>query len=158
MRIAHLIRMPMVHAVFLSLVGIGLVFPLSSAEDISSFLILATNSIWLRDQARVNSGDIGVKDASAGPWLDADSEASTGYTVFVSNGSTIMADTVTIKPGASVNDVYYNELDDAGIIRGSTYTPLTLLLDTVLLGIPTLAPGKFPVACYSVFKSKRGAI
>lgn len=137
----RLFRKGLAFIVVMSLLGMPGFYTAANAKDISSFSIFATNSVWLRYQAKVISGDIGVKQAGAGPFLNAQSEVSIESQGFISNAGAIRADTVTIKPGASVNDVYYNELYNAGIVRSSTYTPLALPLDTVLPEFPSPAPG-----------------
>jgi len=109
--------------------------------DIASFSVFATNSIWLRQNSTINSGNIGVEDAGLGPWLDSQSEVTVGYNVFVADGISVYGDSVKIKSGASISDVYYNELDGNGIVRGTEYTPLTLPLGVTLPEFPTPNPG-----------------
>jgi hypothetical protein len=115
--------------------------PTHATTDLSSYSIFATNSAWVRQNATVNSGNIGVQDASPGPWLDSQSEVTIGKGVYVADGITIYGDSVKIKMGGSVEDVSYNELVNNGTIRGYEYTPLALPLDVPLPEFPTPAPG-----------------
>lgn len=116
-------------------------FTANASDNISSFSVFATNSVWVRLGADVNSGNIGVRDASPAPWLNALSEVSIGHNVHVADGIGIYGDTVKIKAGASVFDLYYNELINNGTARGSEYTPLVLPLDITMPEFPVPAPG-----------------
>ena len=108
---------------------------------VSSFCIFATNSVWVRPGAVINSGNIGVQDAGPGPWLNADSELTIGKNVQVADGIALYGDSVMLRAGASVADVSYNELAGTGTIRGNQYTPLSLPLGVSLPAFPTPAPG-----------------
>ncbi len=116
-------------------------FTASATTELSSFSVFATNSVWVRQGSDVNSGNIGVADASPGPWLDSQSEVSVGKSVYVADGVSIYGDSIKVKTGASAFDVYYNELTNNGTIRGSEYTPLVLPLDITMPTFPTPAPG-----------------
>ena len=109
--------------------------------NLSSYSVFATNSVWIRQNSTVNTGNIGVESASPGPWLDSQSEVTVGYGVFVADGVSVYGDSVKIKSGASVYDVYYNELDGNGAVRGTEYTPLALPLGVSLPDFPTPTPG-----------------
>lgn len=112
-----------------------------AASALSSFTIFATNSVWLRKGSQVNSGNVGVCDASLGPWLNSQSEVSVGKSVYVADDISIYGDSIKVKVGASVYDVYYNELVNNGTIRGEENTPLELPLDVTLPDFPTPSPG-----------------
>jgi RHS repeat-associated protein len=117
-------------------------WPLSlDAADISAFSVFATNSAWIRYDASVNSGNIGARDASSGPWLNSHSEVTIGYNTYVADGVKVYADSLKIKPGGSLFDVYYNELNNKGCVRGTKYSPLHLPLDVSLPEFPIPAPG-----------------
>jgi hypothetical protein len=77
----------------------------NAAAELSSFSVFATNSVWIRQGAEVNSGNIGVADASPGPWLDSQSELSIGKKVSVADGVSIYGDSIKVKIGASAFDV-----------------------------------------------------
>ncbi|MCP5003613.1 MAG: PASTA domain-containing protein, partial [Planctomycetes bacterium] len=112
-----------------------------AAAELSSFSVFATNSVWLYQGSDVNSGNIGVKDSSPGPWLDSQSEVTVGTNVYVADGVSIYGDSIKVKAGASAFDVYYNELTNNGTIRGNEYTPLDLPLDITMPAFPTPTPG-----------------
>jgi hypothetical protein len=61
--------------------------------------------------------------------------------VYLGNGTTIYADTVQIGKNTSIHTVAYNELQNAGKIRGSLMTPLILPLEIDLPEFPEPAPG-----------------
>jgi hypothetical protein len=90
------------------------------------FSVFALNSVWLRDNAVIYSGDVAARDASPGPWLDSNAEISVGIDVTAADGVGIFGDSVNIKSGASVDDIYYNELVNNGVVRGQQVTPLAL--------------------------------
>ncbi len=113
----------------------------SAAPVLSSFSIFAAKSVWLSHGAQVNSGNIGVRDKSPGPWCAAKAEVTIGSRVYLKDNIAIYGDSVTIFPGASVFDVYYNELHNMGKIRGDKYSPLKLPLGVVLPAFPTPHPG-----------------
>lgn len=108
---------------------------------LSSFSIFATKSVWLSHGAQVNSGNIGVRDKSSWPWCAAKAEVMIGTRVYLKDKVAIYGDSVIIFPGASVYDVYYNELRNKGNIRGDKYTPLALPLDVSLPEFPAPHPG-----------------
>jgi probable HAF family extracellular repeat protein len=108
---------------------------------LSSFSIFATNSVRLSHGAHVNSGNIGVQDKCSGPWCAAKAEVMIGNRAYLKDKVTIYGDSVMIFPGASVYDVYYNELRNKGNIRGDKYTPLELPLGVALPEFPTPHPG-----------------
>ena len=129
-----------------SLIAVFVILPVLAAEshaatDVSSYSMFATNSIWIRQGAAVNSGNIGVQNSSQGPWLDSQSEVTIGKNVYLPDDVSVYGDTVKIKTGASVYDIHYNGLTNNGTVRGTEYSPLTLPLDVTLPPFPTPAPG-----------------
>jgi hypothetical protein len=129
-----------------SLFAVLVILPSLSAQshantNLSSYSVFATNSVWVRQNATVNSGNIGVENASPGPWLDSQSEVTIGKSAYVADGISIYGDSVYIKTGASVFDIHYNSLTNNGIIRSSGYTPLALPLNVSLPEFPSPAPG-----------------
>ncbi|MCP5047661.1 MAG: hypothetical protein GY940_10850 [bacterium] len=59
----------------------------------------------------------------------------------VANASSIYGDSITIKINACVNDVYYNQLNNNGTIRGNMNSPLALPLIDTLPPFPASLPG-----------------
>ena len=116
-------------------------FTANAATELSSFSVFATNSVWILRRTDVNSGNIGVADASPGPWLNSESEVTIGHDDNIADSVSIYGDSIKIKTRASAFDVYYNELTNNGTIRGSEYTPLILPLDITMPVFPTPAPG-----------------
>ena len=136
-------RFAMLRKVFCQ-IAILVILPTLTAKataELSSFSVFATNSVWIRKGADVKSGNIGVRDASPGPWLNSQSEVTVGKNVSVSDGVSIYGDSIKIKTGASAFDVSCNELTNNGTIRGSEYTPVDLPLDITMPAFPTPAPG-----------------
>jgi len=122
--------------------GSELTETLAKDEDgIAAFSVFATNSIELKSNSQVFSGDIGVFDISTGPWLAQQSEVTVGTKAYVHDGISIYGDKVYIKSNGSAYDVHYNTLDGNGEVRGDHYTPLALPLDITLPQFPVSNPG-----------------
>ncbi|UCG11003.1 MAG: hypothetical protein JSU72_10540, partial [Deltaproteobacteria bacterium] len=112
-----------------------------ATTEVSSFSILAFNSIWVRQGATATGGNLGVIDASPGPCLNSKAEVTIGGNVYVGDGVSIYGDSVKINKGASVFDAHYNELANNGTIRANEHTPLGLPLDVSLPEFPLPSPG-----------------
>ena len=108
---------------------------------ISDFVIFAFNSASLNSNVHIASGDVGVLDVSNGHCLTPGYELAIDRNVYLGNGTTIYADTVQIGKNTSIHTVAYNELQNAGKIRGSLMTPLTLPLDIDLPEFQEPVPG-----------------
>ena len=108
----------------------------------NDFSIFGLNSVNIRSRAKVISGNIGALDASPGPWLHSGAEVSIGVKAKASNGVQIYGDTVKVARRASVDDVYYNELQNNGTIRGEEVTPLDLPVDVELPPYRNVTPGE----------------
>jgi hypothetical protein len=97
-------------------------------------VVLATNSVWLKDNANILSGNVIVNAASSGPVLDSNVELSVGQSVTTHAGFAFKANRIKVKQGAVVaSNVVYNELTNNGAITGSQNSPLTL---PVFAGLP----------------------
>lgn len=104
--------------------------PASGGEEV----VLATNSVWLKESSDILSGSVIVNNASPGPVLDSQVELAVGQNVTTSAGFTLKANRMKVKQGAVVaSDIFYNELENNGTINGSPNSPLTL---PVLAGLP----------------------
>jgi beta-lactamase superfamily II metal-dependent hydrolase len=110
-------------------------------DGIASYSIFATNSIYLKTNGKVFTGNIGVLDVSPGPWLASNSEVTVGTKVYLYDNVSVYGDKIRIRLGSSISDVYYNYLAGQGTVRGSHYTPLALPLDVTLPTFPVPAPG-----------------
>jgi hypothetical protein len=100
-----------------------------------SEVILASNSIWLEENAEIISGNIIVNNVSQGPMLDSQVELSVGIGVTTPAGNTLKANRIKVKQGAIVgSDIYYNTLINNGTINGSFNSPLNL---PIIENLPT---------------------
>jgi hypothetical protein len=97
-----------------------------AAMGIGDFSIFALNSIYVKSNAVVTDGNIGVQSASEGPWLNSKVEVSIGSKAEVKAGCQIFGDSIKIAHRAKVFDVFYNELNNKGSILGEEHTPLEL--------------------------------
>ncbi|GJQ22167.1 MAG: hypothetical protein HBSIN02_25220 [Bacteroidia bacterium] len=112
--------------------AVSLVFP---------YTVFATHSLWLEQNSTVYSGDIGVNEAGAPPFLNSDVELTIGIGTTVSSKS-VKANRIKVKDGAMISaDVYYNELENNGTITGTLHTPLTLPLVSALPEFMSATPG-----------------
>lgn len=106
------------------------------------FVALGHEGVWLKQGVVVNSGDVGANVASAGPFLDSGSEVSIGGSVsFVNAASKIFGDSVKLKAGSDVFDVFYNTLVDNGDTHGNLVTPLTLPVVPNFPTVPSFTAG-----------------
>lgn len=111
-------------------------------DPLASFVVFGQEGVWLKANATVRSGDVGTNVASPGPYLSDQSETVVGEHVeFTNPASRIVGDSLLIRQGAEVYDVYYNQLDGNGTILGTHHTPLTLPVMGALPPIPEFVPG-----------------
>lgn len=97
--------------------------PSSGGEEV----VLATNSVWLKESSDILSGSVIVNNASPGPVLDSQVELAVGQNVTTPAGFALKAHRIKVKQGAAVeSDIFYNELENNGTINGSQNSPLTL--------------------------------
>ena len=90
-------------------------------------VLFATNSMRLKNQAEVMSGDVVVNDAGAGPTLVSGFELGFDPRAETAAGYAVKADSVRIKNNAEIGgDVHYNDLDNKGEVHGALITPLDL--------------------------------
>lgn len=103
-------------------------------------VILATNSARLASDVTVQSGNVVVNNANAGPTL------GNGFSLYVDKKTTVAgslkADTIKIFNQATIaGSVSYNQLDNSGTIQGSLISPLGL---PVFAALPTFHPADPP--------------
>jgi len=113
----------------------------SPPPDISNVVLLATNSVALKQGAEVLAGDIVVNAASPGPTLKGGAELDVGKKVALPSEVSLRADSIRIARRARVaSDLFYNELLE-GATTGSEFTPLDLPVFAVLPRFKTGTPG-----------------
>jgi len=86
------------------------------------FSVFATNSVWIRAFAEVVEGSVGVK-SECEICLSRNKEILVGIKAKTLD---LYGNRIKIKKWTSVDDVYYNQLDNSGTINGEEYTPLIL--------------------------------
>ncbi len=90
-------------------------------------VVFATNSIWLKEHAKILSGNVIVNNMSSGPVLDSQVELSVGQGVTTPAGFALKGNRIKVKQGAVVvSDIYYHELTNNGTLSGSQNSSLTL--------------------------------
>lgn len=110
--------------------------------SLSGFSIFGLKRVWIQAGAVVSTGQIGVREQGPGFWLDSGVEILIGMNVRVEDRVGIYGDTIKIWWGASVDDVFYNDIQNNGTIRGEAYTPLNLPLPVEIPAFPEITPGK----------------
>ncbi len=123
----------------LILLWLGLPFSSYAAQD---YVVLGVEGIWVREATTVVSGDVGANMASTGPWLASNQEVTFGQHVVVQDPtSRVMGDTMRLKTGSQVYDVFVNTLRGPGQILGTVTTPVSLPLVSALPPVPAVTPG-----------------
>ncbi len=84
----------------------------------SKAVVFATNSVYLKNNARVLSGDVIVNDFSDGPMLDSAAELVIGKGVLGSAYSIFKADSVLVKKDAVIEGEvhYFSDITNKGVI------------------------------------------
>ena len=96
-------------------------------EPPHQFAVFGLESVWVRNKARILSGDVGVqKIGSDGDWLVPEFEVAFDVNAWTNEGSAIKGDTVLIRSTASVWEVLCNQegSEISGTVRlegGVTY-------------------------------------
>jgi len=117
--------------------------PLPAAiEPPENYVVFATNSVFLEQNAEILSGSVGVNDESPGPVLDSQVELTVGMGVTTPPGFVLKADRLRVKSGAQVaSDVFCNELTNSGSITGDFTLSLDLPLFSSLPPFQTAPAG-----------------
>lgn len=93
----------------------------------SQAVVVATNSVRLKNQSVVESGDVVVNAAAGGDTLEPGYELSLDPRASTLAGSDLKANRIRIKNKAVVaGDVFYNTLVNQGTLLGARTTPLAL--------------------------------
>ncbi len=109
------------------------------AAEFGNVVLFATNSIQLKENANVISGDVVVNDFSEGPFLASGMELTIGQRVDTPAGYDVKADSIKIKTNATVaSDVHYNELVNNGTITGAEFPGLALPIFDLLPSFQTV--------------------
>ncbi|RJQ75553.1 MAG: hypothetical protein C4519_15545 [Desulfobacteraceae bacterium] len=118
-------------------------FSISSGQaySLADFVVLAFESALFDRNIKVHSGDVGVLNASDGPWMGRESEVMIGRNVYFSDETTLFADDLFIDINSSVYNVASNTIDNRGTIRGEVIASLDLPLEIALPGFPAPQPG-----------------
>jgi hypothetical protein len=112
---------------------------------LSQFSVFAGNSVWIKANAIIKSGNVGVANANPGLWLDSGVEISVGAGARAEDRVKIFGDSIKLWWNASVYDLYYNDLQNSGTIRGEKVYPLTLPLPIPLPALLSSVPGSTDV-------------
>lgn len=123
-------------------------------NDISNFSIFAINDVWILNNCTINSGDVGVSSPNISDQLesteeiDSGKEVFIGYDAYLEQDTSIIGKSVTIKRGASVYNVYHNDLINEGEIRGEEGDFYEMAPDITLPEFPEPQPGTENITVY----------
>lgn len=78
---------------------------LRTNPDVSTFAIYASNSLEILDRGNVQGGDVGVENASSGPFLVTGFEAALTADSKIDMSHDLLADQVSLRDRATVGDV-----------------------------------------------------
>ncbi len=119
--------------------------PLAACPEPDNTVLLATNSIKLRHDTEVFSGNVIVNnDAGANPTLEPGFELYLGDAVTTSATTEVKANRIFLNKRVVVQgNVYYNVLDNSlgGVVNGTLNTPLSLPVVAALPAFHTGTPG-----------------
>ncbi|MBL8109079.1 MAG: hypothetical protein JNJ96_05385 [Anaerolineales bacterium] len=106
------------------------------------FVVFGYEGVWIKENSDILSGDVAANISASGPYLTDQSEVTIGQHVhFINSESRVLGDTVYLKQGSKVHDVYSNELKGQGTILGDHHTPLNLPLIPQFPEVPQVTPG-----------------
>ncbi|MGV7229083.1 MAG: PKD domain-containing protein [Nitrospirales bacterium] len=126
----------------LFLVGWCVILGAAAAWATTDFVVLGHDGIWVRQGSTVVSGDVGANEASFGPFLAGDQEVTIGKNVVVQDPtSRVQGDTMRLKSGSQVYDVFMNTLKGSGQILGELTTPVDLPLVSAFPLVSPVTPG-----------------
>ena len=113
----------------------------------SETVILATNSVRVKNDADVASGDVVANDASAGPTLADGYELSMDPKSSTAAGWAVKADSLQVKKKATIGgDAHSNDADLKGTVAGTEVSPLALPVFAMLPPFYGASPGASGVA------------
>lgn len=133
----------LVQASLACLAGVLLLLAFATAAQADQdFVLMGKEGAYLKQNSTVVSGDVGVNQQSAGPFLAGNEELTVGIGTTVQSPTVqVMGDSVKLKDNAQVYDVHYNEISGLGDILGQEFTPLALPLIPAFPPVPTFTPG-----------------
>ncbi|HEY4689167.1 MAG TPA: PKD domain-containing protein [Anaerolineae bacterium] len=118
------------------------IFPTPTASALAPFVALGQQGVWLKQGSTVVSGDVGANVAGGDPFLSDGVEVTIGESVvLLDTTSRVMGDSLKVKQGAQVYDVYYNDLSGLGQVLGNHFTPVSLPLVPAFPPVPDFSPG-----------------
>lgn len=117
--------------------------------EIGNAVVVARNSVWIKQKAVIHSGDINVNSDLSGPYLNEGVELSIGQDAVTPAGFALRANRITLRQKAVVNgDVVFNELEDSqkSTVNGLQHSPLPLPVFCNLPAFQTAPAGTQDIA------------
>jgi hypothetical protein len=137
--------------VFISISIYGASFNVEETDEnsVSSYVIFATDSVWVFRDSVIHSGNIGVMNKGESFFLDDNIEVVIDRDVYFEDETSILGDTLAMRRGASAFNVYHNSILNSGEIRGEEGTVLDVPLSVILPEFPDPKPGSEDIRVYS---------
>lgn len=111
--------------------------PAPAPPTLRQFALLAVATVRLQDDTEVHDGHVGANNLAAAAWsVDIETKVHVQHKM-----AAVYADRLRIAAGAKLGDIHYNQLSNAGDIKGQSYTPLALPLFSSLPAVPAFSPG-----------------
>ena len=118
----------------------------SDIPTVDDFVLLGTDGVWLKSGVTVNGGDVGANTVGTGPFLDSGVETSIGNNVSITaTNSDVYGDSIRLKTGSLVRDVFYNDISGPGMVLDTQNTPLALPVISAFPTVPSFSPGLLDV-------------
>jgi N-acetylneuraminic acid mutarotase len=109
--------------------------------DVSDFVLLGAEGMYVKDHATVHGGDVGTNQVSTGPYLASGVETTIGIGVSITDPlSAVFGNGLKLKNNSQVTDAYYNTLSGDGTVLGSEFTPTSFPLVSLPI-VPSFSPG-----------------
>lgn len=126
---------------------------IADIHNIGSYAIFGLHQVVLEKNLTVVNGSVGVNDASPDmkqPENTDEDVSNTAITVkkgstFLDPNSALVGDAIIIEKNATVQSIFYNNLQNSGTILGPKNTPLSLPVVSSLPSFPHSTPGTTPV-------------
>jgi len=112
----------------------------SDITKIGNYVIFGFNGVRLEKSDTVTSGNVGAQNATAEIHIEQNSK------ILSAPQSALVGDIVTIEKNVTVNDVFYNQLNNQGTIQGTKNTPLALPVVKSLPAFPNFVAGSTPIS------------
>ncbi len=116
--------------------------PVANINQIGNYAVFALHNAVIANNVTFNTGSLGAQNAQPNMALPANAEVIIKQnSKFNDPTSAVVGDSVIINSGTTVQNVFYNELQNSGTVVGTQNTPLALPVVNSLPPFPRSTPG-----------------